>query len=266
MTIAQKFNKQAQQINSLVCVGLDSRFSRLPDRFKTEKNAQFIFNQWIIDQTAPYTSAYKINTAFYESRSQRGWEDLHMTMQYLKTNYPEMVTIADAKRADIGNTNLSYVHGLLDILGFDAITIHPYLGKESVAPFLERKDKATVVLTRTTNPGADEIQMLKVDGKVPLWQAVAQKVADDWNTDNNCMLMMAANHPEAIKKARSIDPEMTFLVPGIGYQGADVEKVMKAGLTKDGLGLIINSSRGVIFAENPAAAAKSLRDMVNKHR
>ena len=184
-------------------------------------------------------------------------------MEYIKVYYPDIFTICDAKRADIGNTNNGYVTSIFDWFGFDAVTINPYLGQEAVQPFLDRKDKVSIVLCRTSNTGAGEFQDLSVkhsvfDKNVPLWQVVAEKVSTDWNKNNNCMLVVGATYPKEMKRIREITGEMTFLVPGVGVQGGDLKATMKAGLNSEGLGLIIHSARGIIFSDNPKIEAQKL--------
>lgn len=265
MSIYEKYERRVTEVNSLVCVGLDSQIERLPARFLTREHPQFEFNQWIIQQTHTFVSAYKPNMAFYEARGAVGWQELALTMQYLREQHPEILTICDAKRADIGSTNEGYVTAIFDDLGFDAVTLHPYLGQEALNPFLDREDKACIILCRTSNPGAGELQDLRVEGK-PLWQTVAEKVSQDWNTNNNCMLVVGATYPDEMRQIRQIVGEMTFLVPGIGAQGGEVEKTVRAGLNRARRGMIVNSSRGLIFADNPGEAAKRLRDDINCHR
>ncbi len=252
-------------MNSLVCVGLDSDFEKLSHRFRQKENPQFEFNKWIIEQTAEYAASYKFNIAFYEARGEQGIKELKMSMGYLREKYPDIFTICDAKRADIGNTNRGYIAAIFDYLGFDATTLHPYLGKEALSPFLDRDDKVSIILCRTSNPGAGELQDLEVDGK-PVWQIVAEKVSQDWNKNNNCMLVVGAIYPKEMEKIREIVSDITFLVPGIGKQGGSVEAVVKAGLDDKNRGLIIHSARGIIFAENPKEEAKKLRDEINKYR
>ena len=261
----EKYNLRAQKVNSLLCVGLDSDFEKIPAGFKEKEFPQFEFNKWIIDQTAEFAAAFKPNAAFYEARGQQGWQELKMTVDYLKQACPDVFTILDAKRADIGNTNNGYVQAIFDSLGFDAITLHPYLGKEALKPFLDRTDKISIVLCRTSNPGAGELQDLLVNGKT-VWQLVAEKVSSEWNTNNNCILVVGATYPNEMQVIRSLVGDMTFLVPGVGAQGGDVEAIVKAGVNSKRLGLIISSSRGIIFAENPAEEAKKLKDEINKHR
>lgn len=265
MEIVNKFNRRADAVNSLVCVGLDTDAERLPAAFQSEPEPQFAFNRWIIDQTHAYAAAFKLNIAFYEARGEAGWRELRLTADYLRANYPEIMTICDAKRADIGNTNEAYVRAIFDDLGFDAITLHPYVGHEALAPFLSRTDKVSIILCRTSNPGAGELQDLSSGGK-PMWQIVAERVSRVWNGNGNCMLVVGATYPDELRQIRAAAGEMTFLVPGIGAQGGSVQETIAAGINKAGKGLIINSSRAIIFASEPAEAARSLRDSINQYR
>lgn len=258
--------------NSLVCVGLDSDINKLPQSLKKKTNPQFEFNKAIIEKTHDLVCAYKPNSAFYEALGEKGIKQLKMTCDYLHKNYPQIPIILDAKRADIGSTNLGYVTYAYDYLGVDAITLHPYLGSEAIRPFLERADKASIILCRTSNLGAGEFQDLLI-GKTPLYKTVAKKVIKHWNKLNNCMLVVGATYPAELKVVRKLAGEMTFLVPGIGAQGGEVEKTMKAGLNSDKMGMIINSSRGIIFASNGKDFSQKareetikLRDEINKYR
>ncbi len=261
----EKYNTRAKKINSLLCVGLDPDFEKLPARFKNLEYPQFEFNKWIIDETHEYASAYKPNTAFYEARGDRGILELKMTMDYLRQNHPDIFTILDAKRADIGNTNNGYVTFAYDFLGADAITLHPYLGQEALQPFLDRKDKVSIILCKTSNAGSGEFQDMEIIDK-KVWEVVAENVSKKWDTNKNCMLVVGATYPEEIQKVRAIVGDMTLLVPGIGTQGGDLEAVMASGLNKEKLGLIINSSRGIIFSDNPKAEAQKLCEETNEHR
>jgi len=263
--ILRKFNQRADAAQTLLCVGLDVDFAKIPSRFKTEKHPQFEFGKWIIDQTAEFAATFKPNTAFYEARGAQGWAELKMTVEYLRAKHPEIVTVCDAKRADIGNTNQGYVASIFDELGFDAVTLHPYLGREALEPFLMRTDKVCIVLCRTSNPGAGEFQDLRFEGK-PLWQTVAEKVSREWNANGNCMLVVGATYPEEMRMVREIAPEMTFLVPGIGVQGGNVDAVVSAGLDSKGKGLMISASRSILFSDDPAAAARDHRDEINAAR
>ncbi|HVO71065.1 MAG TPA: orotidine-5'-phosphate decarboxylase [Aggregatilineaceae bacterium] len=263
--VIAKYDWRADQANSLLCVGLDSDFERLPDRFWRAELPQFAFNRWIIEETHSFVSAYKPNTAFYEARGEEGIRALERTAAYLREHYPDILTICDAKRADIGSTSQGYVSAIFDRMGFDAVTLNPYLGHEALQPFLERQDKGCIILCRTSNPGAGELQDLMVGGK-PLWHIVAERVSREWNAHGNCMLVAGATYPEELKRIRALVGEMTLLVPGIGAQGGDVEQTVRAGLNAQGKGLIINSSRGIISADDPAEATRTLRDAINAYR
>ena len=263
--ITEKYDRRAEQVDSLLCVGLDSVYERLPERFLADEWPQFAFNRWIIEQTHPYVSAYKPNIAFYEARGREGLAALEATLAYLRERHPGILTICDAKRADIGSTNRGYVAAIFDRMGFDAVTLNPYLGREALAPFLERDDRACIILCRTSNPGAGELQDLLIDGR-PLWAVVAERVTHVWNTRGNCMLVAGATYPDELRRIRALVGEMTLLVPGIGAQGGDVGQTVRAGLNGSQRGMIINSSRGIIFAANPAEAARTLRDQINCYR
>lgn len=265
MAVIDKYNKRVDKANSLACVGMDSELDKLPEEFKNLKNPQFEFNKKIIEETHEFVASYKLNIAFYEALGDKGIGELKMTMDYLRENYPDIFLVCDSKRGDVGNTNRGYIDLILDWLGFDAMTVSPYLGGESLKPFFERKDKGIIVLCRTSNPGAGELQDLLVERK-PLWQIVAEKVKNEWNKNNNCLLVVGATYPEEMRKIREVAGDMTFLVPGIGIQGGDVEAVVKAGKNSEGKGLIIHSARGIIFSQNPREETLKLRDEINKYR
>ena len=253
-----RLEARVDAVDTMLCVGLDSAVERLPERFRDEDAPQLAFNRWIVDQTHPAVAAYKANMAFYEARGEQGWRELAETMVYLRSVDPGIFTICDAKRADIDSTNAGYVAGLLDGLGFDAITLHPWLGGEALRPFLARADKVSIVLCRTSNPGAGELQDLRVEG-VPLWEVVARRVRDAWSVEGSCMLVIGATYPAELRRARELCRDMWFLVPGVGAQGGDVDEVVRNGLDRRGRGLLINASRSVIFAADPAAEAERLR-------
>lgn len=261
MTFQEKFEVIVQKNGSLLCVGLDSDVKKLSKHLGGEKYPQLAFNKAIIDVTHDLVCAYKPNSAFYEARGAEGITELKMTCDYLQEKYPEIPIILDAKRGDIGSTNEGYVTYAFDYLGVDAITLHPYLGKEALTPFLDRKDKGCIILCRTSNPGAGEFQDLGL-----LYQLVARSVANKWNTNGNCMLVVGAPYPEELSIVRRIVGDMTLLVPGIGSQGGDVEKTVKAGLNSKNSGMIINASRAIIFADDPRMAARQLRDKINSFR
>ena len=263
--IAMKLRKRAESVDSILCVGLDPVMERLPVQFRSQQHPYFAFNRWVIDQTAEYAVAYKPNMAFYEALGAEGYADLKLTIDYLRECHPDIVTICDAKRGDNANTNQAYVTAVFDELGFDAVTLHPYLGEEALAPFLNRKDKACIILCRTSNAGAGEFQDLLVDGE-PLWMVVARKVAEEWDTDGNCMLVVGATYPEEMRRLRAVAPATTFLVPGIGQQGGDVAAVLAAGQTSGGGGLILSSSREILYAEHPGDAARAVNDAIRAAR
>lgn len=265
MTFQEKLNAIIEDNNSLLCVGLDPDFDKIPNNVKEDKFPQFSFNKRIVDQTADLVCAYKPNTAFYEARGIRGIEELKLTCDYVRTAYPEIPIILDAKRADIGNTNNGYVEFAFNYLQADAITLHPYLGKDALKPFLDRTDKASIILCRTSNPGAGEFQDQQIDGK-PLYQQVAKQVIDKWNEHKNCLLVVGATYPKEIQEIRTMSDEMTLLVPGVGAQGGDLEASMKAGMNREKKGLIISTSRAVIFAKDPKKEADTLRTEINKFR
>src|SRR3989344_8346186 len=260
----EKYNQRVGKVNSLLCVGLDPDLEKLPEKFKALKHPQFEFNKWIIEETNEYVSAYKPNMGSYEVRGKEGWEDLQMTMDYLQKNYPDIFNICDAKRADIGYTSELYATAILDNLDFDAITLHPYLGQDSIKPFLERKNKVSIILCRTSNPGAGEFQDLEFNGK-KLWQIVAEKVSKEWNYNNNCMLVVGATYPKELSEVRKIVGDLTILVPGFGVQGGSIKDVMSVGKNREGMGLILSCSKAVIFAENPKEEARKLCEEIRKN-
>ncbi len=273
MDFKTKLAASQQKRASLLCVGLDSDPIRLPEHLRDQPNAQFEFNKAIIDATAEFACAYKPNSAFYETAGANGIEQLYKTCTYIREHYPEIPIILDAKRADIGNTNAGYVRFAFEYLGVDAITIQPYLGREAIQPFLDCKDKGIIVLCRTSNAGAGEFQDLSTGGQ-PLYVQVAKAVRDRWNANGNCLLVIGATYPQEMAEIRRlVGDDIVFLVPGIGAQGGDVKAALEAGLTQAGNGLIINSSRGIIFASSgqdfanaAAKQAQALRDTINVYR
>jgi orotidine-5'-phosphate decarboxylase len=260
-----KLERRVEAIGSLVCVGLDPEMERIPWRFRAEMLPLFAFNRWIIEQTHSYAAAYKPNMAFFEARGTQGLTELELTMEYLRSEHPGIFTVCDAKRGDIGNTNRGYATSIFDAMGFDAVTLHPYLGREALAPFLERRDKVSIILCRTSNAGAGEFQDLVSEGR-PLWEMVARRVSTEWNGAENCMLVVGATYPDEMRRIRAVAPAVPFLVPGVGAQGGDVAAVVSAGKDAEGGGLLISSSRGILFSEDPAAAARALRDEIQAAR
>ncbi|OGE24930.1 orotidine 5'-phosphate decarboxylase [Candidatus Daviesbacteria bacterium RIFCSPHIGHO2_02_FULL_39_12] len=235
--------------NKFVCIGLDK--------------GEFEFNKQIIDQTAQLICAYKLNSAFYEAEGLTGRTALEKTVKYIQNQYPDAVLIFDAKRADIDNSNRGYVKDIFDNLNFDAVTVHPYLGKEAMQPFLKRVDKGIIVLVKTSNPGAEEFQDLIVSSQnIPLYQYIASKVANEWNKNGNCAVVVGATYQKDLKIIRKIVSDMPILVPGIGAQNGALEETLKNGLDSNKQGLIISSSRGIIFAQNPKEATLKLHQKI----
>ncbi len=259
--------------NSLVCVGLDTDINKITQKLKSLKAPLFEFNKAIINSTSNHVCSYKLNSAFYEAEGTAGIEQLKHTVEYIHKNCPNIPVILDAKRADIGNTNNSYAKFCFEYIGADAVTLHPYLGKEAIEPFLEYKDKGIIVLCRTSNPGAGEFQDLQIDNK-KLYQIVASNVTKEWNYNNNCLLVAGALYPGELAEIRSIVGEdMTILVPGVGAQGGNVEEVVRAGINSYGSGIIINSSREIIYASDDedfakvaGTKAKELKEFINRYR
>lgn len=315
MSFSDKLDAIIKKNNSLACVGLDSDVEKLPLHIKTQQFPQFAFNKAIINTTHALVCAYKPNSAFYEAQGSRGVEELKMTCNYINENYPDIPIILDAKRGDIESTNTGYIKFAFDYLNADAITLHPYLGVDALQPFLQRADKGCMILCRTSNPGAGELQNLSViasskvkvlleggrmdsfqeDGGMlipdrigkppiesgvhndvftePLYKLIARKVATEWNKNGNCMLVAGATFPEELAEIRKIAGDITILSPGVGDQKGDLEKTVKAGLNSQKKGLIINSSRGIIFASNEDDFAEKareetekLKDEINKFR
>jgi len=263
--IAGKLIRRIEAVNSLLCVGLDPDFEKLPSRYRGHADSQRRFGEWIVDQTAQYAAAIKLNAAFYEARGAEGVAEMERTMEYVRQRYPDLVTICDAKRADIGNTNKGYVESIFDRMGFDAVTLHPYLGREALEPFLSRRDKMCIVLCRTSNAGAGEFQDLIVDGK-PIWLTVAERVSSAWDVDGSCALVVGATYPEEMRRIREAAPYTMMLVPGIGAQGGDVQAAVRAGLDARGAGMLLSASRSILFSEDPRTAARVLRDEINAAR
>lgn len=247
--------------DSLVCVGLDPNIAKLPPHLSAEKDGVFEFCKQIIDATADLVCAYKPQIAYFADNARE--EQLAAVMDYAKQRYPQIPIILDAKRGDIGSTAAMYASEAFDRYQADAVTINPYMGQDSAAPFLEREDKGVFILCRTSNTGGAEFQDLLVDGQ-PLYEIVAQNIAKDWNTNRNCGLVVGATQPAQMQRIRSLVGDMPFLVPGIGAQGGDVQATLDAGLNANKTGLVINSSRGIIFAGNGEDFASKAREATMK--
>jgi orotidine-5'-phosphate decarboxylase len=232
---------------SFLCVGLDSEIEKIPSFLLKEKDPVFEFNKRIIDSTHKFTVAYKPNVAFYECYGAKGWATLEATVRYISKKYPDIFVIADAKRGDIGNTSKMYAKAFLENMPFDAITVAPYMGEDSVTPFLSYADKWVVLLALTSNKGADDFQYHSDDG-IRLFERVLS-ASQKWGTINNMMYVVGATRAEMLKDIRKLVPEHFLLVPGVGAQGGSLEEVAKYGLNSK-CGLLVNSSRGIIFADN----------------
>ena len=245
MTYDQLF-EQIKKKKSFLCVGLDSDIAKIPSHLLEEEDPVFAFNKAIVDATAEVAIAYKPNIAFYESRGVEGWQSLERTMKYIKTTYPEIFTIADAKRGDIGNTSQMYAKAFLETLDFDAITVAPYMGEDSVTPFLQYEGKWVVLLALTSNKGAFDFQFFEQEGE-RLYERVLRK-SQEWGNDRNMMYVVGATKADMLEGIRKIVPEHFLLVPGVGAQGGSLEEVARYGMNNH-CGLIVNSSRGIIFAD-----------------
>lgn len=237
---------------SFLCVGLDSDPEKIPTHLKSFDDPVFEFNRQIIDATHTFTVAYKPNLAFYESQGVKGWQSLEKTMSYLEKFGKSVFTIADAKRGDIGNTSESYARAFLAEapagFGFDAITVAPYMGHDSVKPFLKFEDKWIILLALTSNPGAFDFQTLRLENGNALYEQVV-KIATAWGSDENLMFVVGATKAEMLAGIRKIVPGHFLLIPGVGAQGGSLAEVTKYGMTKE-CGLLVNSSRAIIYASN----------------
>tara|TARA_B110000305_G_C19437389_1_gene639781 strand:+ start:358 stop:1188 length:831 start_codon:yes stop_codon:yes gene_type:complete len=233
--------------DSFLCIGLDVDLNKIPKHLLEVEDPIFAFNKAIIDATNHLAVAYKPNTAFYEAYGIKGWKALKKTIDYLNINHPEIFTIADAKRGDIGNTSAMYAKAFLEDLGFDAVTVAPYMGKDSVEPFLSFKEKHTILLALTSNKGAFDFQTQIIDNE-ELYKQVL-KTSKSWEYSDQLMYVVGATKTEYFKEIRKIVPNSFLLVPGVGAQGGNLQNVCKYGMNED-VGLLINSSRGIIYASN----------------
>lgn len=264
----EQLYEQIRKKHSFLCVGLDTDINKIPAHLllnsirhnevitSGKKNPIFLFNKAIIDATAPYAVAYKPNLAFYEAYAEAGIEAFAWTCAYIKKYHSEILIIADAKRGDIGNTSAMYAKSFFDGPNFDAVTLSPYMGRETVDPFLKYKDKWAVILALTSNPSADDFETQPMADGRPLWQHVLER-AKTWGTTDNTMFVVGATRAEMLAEVRKIVPDHFLLVPGVGAQGGSLEEVARHGMNSH-CGLLVNSSRGIIYAddtENFAAAA-----------
>src|SRR3989344_7560351 len=258
--------------DKFVCIGLDPVIDMLPPsitkKYKSVDEQYFQFNKAVIGSTHDLVCAYKPQIAHYEEQGVKGWAALKKTANYLHKNYPKIPVIIDAKRADIGSTNAYYAKAFFDQMGFDAITVNPYFGKEALKSFLDYKEKGIIILVRTSNPGAGEFQDIKNKKGEPLYMTVARNVSRNWNENGNCCIVVGATYPKELAQIRKIVGDIPILIPGIGAQGGNVEKTIKAGRNSKNQGMIIHSSRSIIFASSGSnfadAARKKAQELSNQ--
>ncbi|MDZ4350908.1 MAG: orotidine-5'-phosphate decarboxylase [Xanthomonadaceae bacterium] len=270
MSFISALRNRWAESDSLVCVGLDPEPARFPARFGNQPDAVFDFCRAIVDATGALVCAFKPQVAHFAAL---GAEDaLERLIDHIHANHPGVPVILDAKRGDIGSTAQRYASEAFDRFGADAVTVNPYLGRDSIQPFLDRADKGVVVLCRTSNPGAADFQDLIIDGR-PLYAHVADRVAGEWNGNGNCALVVGATWPGQLADVRARVGDMPILVPGVGAQGGDARAVVQAGCTMDGCGLMVSSSRAILYAGNgpdfdqqARAATRALRDLINAAR
>lgn len=253
--------EQIKKKKSFLCVGLDSDIAKIPQHLLTAEDPVFEFNKAIIDATVEVAIAYKPNIAFYESSGLAGWKSLENTVKYIKTNYPDIFTIADAKRGDIGNTSQMYAKAFLETLDFDSITVAPYMGEDSVTPFLQYPGKWVILLALTSNKGAFDFQFFENSGE-KLYEKVLKK-SQEWGDKQNMMYVVGATKAEMLEGIRKIVPDHFLLVPGVGAQGGSLEEVAKYGMNSH-CGLIVNSSRGIIFADKTEHFAERAAEEARK--
>ncbi len=259
----QELIQQIHLKKSFLCIGLDSDMQKIPAHLASSDDPQFEFNKQIIDATHDMCVAYKPNTAFYECYGLKGWQSLEKTILYIREKYPQLFIIADAKRGDIGNTSLMYAQAFFEQLHCDAVTVAPYMGEDSVKPFLQHKGKWAILLALTSNSGALDFQVIPTAFDA---RKVYEKVlihSQRWGTPENMMYVVGATKAEELKNIRQIIPHHFLLVPGVGAQGGSLEDVAHFGMNED-CGLLVNSSRGIIFADNTSAFAHKAREEASK--
>ncbi|SHF39470.1 orotidine-5'-phosphate decarboxylase [Mariniphaga anaerophila] len=271
----QQLFEQIQKKRSFLCVGLDTDVLKIPKHLTGEEDPVFSFNKEIVDATAAFSVAYKPNLAFYESLGWQGWQSLEKTVKYIREKYPEIFLIADAKRGDIGNTSSLYARAFFEKLDFDAVTVAPYMGEDSVKPFMNYANKWVILLALTSNKGAFDFQFIRDDKTGnPLFETVLT-TSQNWGTAENLMYVVGATKAEKLKEIREITPDHFLLVPGVGAQGGSLQEVAKNGMNSQ-CGLLVNSSRGIIyasanedFAERAGEAARTIQqemDMLLKEK
>jgi orotidine-5'-phosphate decarboxylase len=248
---------QIEKKKSVLCVGLDTDINKIPEHLLSEPDPIFAFNKAIIDATADFAVAYKPNIAFYESMGVKGWESLGKTIDYLNESYPEVFTIADAKRGDIGNTSKMYAEAFFSAMAFDSVTVAPYMGVDSVSPFLAFEDKWVILLALTSNQGAFDFQLTENTDGEALFETVVKK-AQEWATPEQLMFVLGATKTEFLERVRKAAPDSFFLVPGVGAQGGSLEDVLTKATNKD-YGVLVNSTRGIIYQSKDRDFAEAAR-------
>jgi orotidine-5'-phosphate decarboxylase len=268
MTFAERLDRAQASSGSLLCVGLDPDPAKLPAELLADAAPLLAFNRRIVDATLHLAAAYKPQIAFYAAVGAE--EQLAASIRYIRERAPSALVILDAKRSDVGNTAEAYAREAFDRYGADAVTVNPYMGEDSVRPFLARPERGAILLCRTSNPGARDFQDLVVDG-LPLYRRVAERAAGRWNEHRNLMLVVGATYPREMAELREAHPALSFLVPGIGAQGGDLDATLEAGLDERGAGLLISSSRNIIYAGGGSiagirGAAAELHAAINRRR
>ncbi len=255
----QQLFEQIQKKRSFLCVGLDTDSKKIPEHLLETHDPIFSFNKEIIDATAEFTVAYKPNLAFYESLGSQGWESLEKTVMYIRSRHPEVFIIADAKRGDIGNTSNLYARAFFERLDFDAVTVAPYMGEDSVKPFMTYNEKWVILLALTSNKGAFDFQFLEEKNSGDTLFESVLKISQTWGSTENMMYVVGATKAEKLKEIREIIPEHFLLVPGVGAQGGSLQEVAKNGMNSK-CGLLVNSSRGIIYASNDVDFAEKAQE------
>ena len=258
----QQLFENIKRKQSFLCVGLDTDIKKIPEHLLKEEDPVFAFNKAIIDATAPYCIAYKPNLAFYESMGVKGWIAFEKTVEYIKKNYPDQFIIADAKRGDIGNTSAMYARTFFEELDIDAVTVAPYMGEDSVTPFLTYEKKWVILLALTSNKGSHDFQLTEDKEGERLFEKVLRK-SQEWANDQNMMYVVGATQGKMFEDIRKIVPNHFLLVPGIGAQGGSLEEVCRYGMTPE-CGLIVNSSRAIIYADKSEAFAQAAKNEAEK--
>ncbi len=251
----QQLVEQVLAKNTFLCVGLDTDTKKIPQHLASEDDPVFAFNKAIINATAPYCVAFKPNLAFYESNGVKGWQSLEKTVRYLRANYPRHFVVADAKRGDIGNTSAMYARTFFEEMDVDSLTVAPYMGEDSVRPFLAYEGKWVILLALTSNKGSRDFQLTEDKDGEPLFEKVLRK-SQEWGDKNNMMYVVGATQGRMFEQVRRIAPDHFLLVPGVGAQGGSLEEVCRYGMTRE-CGLLVNSSRAIIYADSTERFAEA---------